>query len=220
MHKYKFLSLLLGIVILLLLTPSFFYFKNVYNQDTCEDQVLKLNQAISALGLEKNELIQDLENIKEQLEFDSVKFINESKKFYQHDIMDDKCNKEECLFYQGVEDEEYYGLASLGGYYINNQRTVSGETKNCDEFVVTTGTLKIIDSYKRLIGKQDYVNRLDDNGNLVIVINTDELSSASLKTLLSSSVNYSVSMKIIIPPAPRDKASVCDSNFYILSVNK
>lgn len=115
-------------------------------------------------------------------------------------------------FLEGREDVPVYG------YYKSLERTAWGVKAMCDVLVVTGGDSLLISTLEDMVERGNTVNSLDENGNLLMNIETEKLSVQDSERILNSTVSNPANLLVAEKVPEGRAASVCHSFVSITSV--
>lgn len=136
----------------------------------------------------------------------------------QYILIEDKCNRENCLFFTQVEPDWLIGVATVFGYYTELERSAWEQTKRCNSFVITGGSSALIHSLLSLIEHGNTLYTKNDLDQPIISLDLNKLPELEKQRLISSSVAKPIFLVLLAPNPPNQGVSVCFSHFEILRV--
>ena len=91
-------------------------------------------------------------------------------------------------------------------------------TTTCSSFTVIGGDNKFISYYRNIISMGNTLNRLNEDGNLMINIDLKELQTDIKNSLLKSNKQSQISLNVKVMPLLERDAGYCESRLTIISV--
>jgi nitrate reductase NapAB chaperone NapD len=153
----------------------------------------------------------------QELKFKELQsYIDDYKSEYQYKIIGD-CNGEKCL-YEGRSAVEGYGY--FDGYYSQLKQIFwNDEHVTCDVLVVTGGSEELIEDLKAWVNRGNSVNKIDNEGKLIVNIDLEKLSPQDSNIIKNSNLNNPVKINLVRVTPQGGGASYCASFIDIVGVN-
>ncbi len=116
---------------------------------------------------------------------------------------------------------ETENIGEFVGYYTNQKRYWIENTGPyiCDEFVILKGDSTITDYFKAMVEYGNSINRIDENGNLILAISLENISSEINTRVKRSTEVHPVQLTLKKKVQSGRGAPECYSFFDILSVD-
>ncbi len=146
--------------------------------------------------------------------------INDTKDSYDKktDLIDDECTIDGCLF-EDENGDAVVGFANLKGYYHTYSKLDWGDVEvTCDAIIVTDGSAALIDNFKEWIQNGNGLNRMSENGDLILNIDLTSSSPEDQSLIKSSTSERQVELDIIRPKVLGMGVSACASLVQIVDV--
>ncbi len=133
-------------------------------------------------------------------------------------LIGEKCNSENCLFFNQVERDWLIGVATVSGYYVELERSAFEQTERCDSFIITEGAPALVQSLLFLIEHGNTLYTKNDLDQPIINLDLNKLPELEKQRLISSSGAEPISLVLLATNPPNQGVSACFSHFEILRV--
>jgi len=154
-------------------------------------------------------LLEENQSLKDQLKEYTNSAVNTAE------LNDSVCSQDQCMF---TTENSQYGLASIQGYYIEEEKTAWEVTEKCDVFVITGGSELLIKYFVDLVNSGNSVNSLNKSGQPVINLSLNGLEDNIINKVKSSGPDKNVDLLVLLPKRLEMEAPVCYSFVEILRV--
>lgn len=133
-------------------------------------------------------------------------------------LINDECTMGGCLF-EDKDGDAVVGFANLKGYYHAYKKLDWGDVEvTCDAIIVTEGNAPLIDNLKNWIQKGNGLNRMSENGDLILNIDLSSLSPEDKSLIKSSTSERQAELYIIRPKVLGMGVSACTSLVQIVDI--
>ena len=173
------------------------------NNLTQEVEFLRLE--LAALESENGELAEQIRELNSGLRIEALANLSSAE-----------------TFLLGYKDGFFpFGLAKLTGHFgIFERLGMEDVPQQCDSFIVQAAPEELLEKYWSLLEMGNSVNRMNEDGNLIMNIRLDPLTEGEQELIRNSTAERPVSIFVYIRPPTETGIGTCSSMMRVLRVEQ